>query len=325
MTHTNATLLTAPIMMNYLVELPWSWNGDPSDEEGTYSSSFYAASEAEAKLACAVEMADSGEKCFDDDDGEDRQKYIDNLQAGWSSISIDKSVDLQDQLSKANEQIKKYQNQLTRLGLDDKSTDSDLENNKFFNNFTSEGDLKNRLNIALAALEKIDAMKVIKTSDVNEFSVSFINARFTASSALLKIKQHGNSLSELIASIKDQIISDVRNFLVPVCVNDFAELHNYVDANEYGGFCKKEVIDALIEKFGQRDSEGGLPQGLLNHINVIQNYVSMWLEKGSLKATFLSEMNDQDFIELSKFGAELKELKNPNSIVTPAEPARERQ
>jgi hypothetical protein len=36
---------------------------------------------------------------------------------------------------------------------------------------------------------------------------------------------------------KSEIHADVRNGIVPKTVASFAELHDYVDANEYGGFC----------------------------------------------------------------------------------------
>ena len=66
------------------VMLPWARNGDASDEEGTYSTTVEGDDEDGAKLNAAIEMADSGEKEFCDE--EDRQSYIDSRVAGWADV-----------------------------------------------------------------------------------------------------------------------------------------------------------------------------------------------------------------------------------------------
>ena len=65
------------------VTLPWAWDGDASDEEGTYSSSALADDEAAAVRAVAEEMADSGEKNFDEDE---RDQYIQSRCDGWCDV-----------------------------------------------------------------------------------------------------------------------------------------------------------------------------------------------------------------------------------------------
>lgn len=66
------------------VMLPWAWNGNPNDEEGTYTTTVEGADEDEAKRRAAEEMADSGEKEFVDD--EDRAKYIATRLTGWGDV-----------------------------------------------------------------------------------------------------------------------------------------------------------------------------------------------------------------------------------------------
>ena len=67
------------------VILPWSWDGEASDEEGTYSTTVEGADEGEALRKAAEEMADSNEKDFDGDD--ERESYIESRIEGWSDVT----------------------------------------------------------------------------------------------------------------------------------------------------------------------------------------------------------------------------------------------
>ncbi len=62
--------------------------------EGTYSESFWAADETEAKLACATEMADSGEIFFEDD--AERSSYIKARMEGYADVTKAEDQFLQD-------------------------------------------------------------------------------------------------------------------------------------------------------------------------------------------------------------------------------------
>ena len=72
------------MQMLWNVMLPWAWNGNPWDEEGTYSTTVPGEDEAEAKLNAAIEMADSGQKTMVGD--EDRQRYIESRVNGWGDV-----------------------------------------------------------------------------------------------------------------------------------------------------------------------------------------------------------------------------------------------
>ena len=41
----------------------------------------------------------------------------------------------------------------------------------------------------------------------------------------------------IIDQMKREILQDISDGIVPETVSSFSELHDYVDANEYGGFC----------------------------------------------------------------------------------------
>jgi hypothetical protein len=74
----------------YSVLLPWAWNGDMDDEEGSYHTIVDASSERDAVRVAAEEMADSGEKSFSD--RADRLAYIKSRETCFAEV-----VDLVDQ------------------------------------------------------------------------------------------------------------------------------------------------------------------------------------------------------------------------------------
>lgn len=91
-------------------------------------------------------------------------------------------------------------------------------------------------------------------------------------------------LDETIRRMKREILDDVRTGRMPVQVQAFSELHNHVDANEYGGFCIDEQADAMVAKFGGRDEHEGMPQGMLDYINAAQESIDKWIVEGGITA-----------------------------------------
>lgn len=85
------------------------------------------------------------------------------------------------------------------------------------------------------------------------------------------------TLSETIARMKREIRDDVRLGRVPDNVKSFAELHDYVDANEYGGlFCEDSVVAHLNSQFG-RGPDDDMPAAMVDFINEAQNVVNDWM------------------------------------------------
>jgi len=90
-------------------------------------------------------------------------------------------------------------------------------------------------------------------------------------------------LWSVIASMKMGIINDIHVGIVDATdIKCFADLHMYVDANEYGGFRINEFVDPLIELFGGRDE--GIPQAYIDFMNEAQGVIDEWL-RGKTKAS----------------------------------------
>ncbi len=87
----------------------------------------------------------------------------------------------------------------------------------------------------------------------------------------------------LAETIKQEIMLDLSMGVVPYSVGSFAELHDYVDANCYGGLCDEGVANGLIALFGGRDGDGAMPDGMMAYINAAQNEVDIWIKTGRLK------------------------------------------
>lgn len=88
------------------------------------------------------------------------------------------------------------------------------------------------------------------------------------------------SIEVLVRTMKTQILSDIEDQHVPENVSTFSDLHDYVDANCYGRLCDDFFHDAMIENFGGRDADGGMPEAMLKVINAAQNEVDAWLREG---------------------------------------------
>lgn len=70
------------------------------------------------------------------------------------------------------------------------------------------------------------------------------------------------TIEQRIDQAKQEVLDDIKAGIVPTTVSTFAELHDYVDANEYGGLCDDAAcFDASCDD-----------------INVIQDAVGRWLK-----------------------------------------------
>ena len=61
------------------------------------------------------------------------------------------------------------------------------------------------------------------------------------------------SLNETIEQMKQEILEDIKAGRVPADCPSFSSLHDYVDANCYGGFCNDDEIQMLTDHFGGID------------------------------------------------------------------------
>lgn len=89
------------------------------------------------------------------------------------------------------------------------------------------------------------------------------------------------SKDELVAAIKAEVTNLMADGIVPRTVKSYSELHDYCDANCLGGLCKDDVCDPLILKYGGRDTDEGMPQGLLDLISAAQKEIGNWLAEMS--------------------------------------------
>jgi hypothetical protein len=88
------------------------------------------------------------------------------------------------------------------------------------------------------------------------------------------------TLAALVARMKDQVVADMEAGRVPRRIASFGDLHDYRDANCYGGLGEERFHGALIEHFGGCDACGGMPDGMLAYINAAQTLVGEWLQDG---------------------------------------------
>lgn len=78
--------------------------------------------------------------------------------------------------------------------------------------------------------------------------------------------------------MKREVLRLILGLRVPIQVRSFSDLHDYIDANELGGFCDDKFCDELIAHFGGRDAyNDGMPDGMLSYMNACQDAVGEWL------------------------------------------------
>lgn len=92
------------------------------------------------------------------------------------------------------------------------------------------------------------------------------------------------SLAAVIEQMKAEIMDDVRADIVPANVASFGDLHDFADANCYGGFCDEFACNALITYFGGRDENEGMPDALMAYINDAQEGIDAWIKQGGINA-----------------------------------------
>lgn len=92
-----------------------------------------------------------------------------------------------------------------------------------------------------------------------------------------------------VEKMKGEVLALIDAGKIPNTVKSFSDLHDYIDANELGGFCEDEFADPLIRYFGGRDltgnceeDEGAMPDDFLHFMNDCQDDIHKWIEGGGL-------------------------------------------
>lgn len=102
--------------------------------------------------------------------------------------------------------------------------------------------------------------------------------------AVMRIKNYYSwripTIDVTVTKMKAEILADMENKIVHPEVGSFSGLHDYVDANCYGGFCDDDLNSALIDFFDEGDWSEGMPQGMLDYINECQGQIDLWLKSG---------------------------------------------
>lgn len=91
------------------------------------------------------------------------------------------------------------------------------------------------------------------------------------------------TLDESIKRMKQEIIEDVQIGRVRADCPSFSALHDYVDANCYGGFCDDEVMLALTNCFAGPDENEGMSDALIAYLNDAQNSIDHWIKEDGIQ------------------------------------------
>ena len=91
------------------------------------------------------------------------------------------------------------------------------------------------------------------------------------------------TIDESIERMKQEIIDDIKSGQVPADCPSFSALHDYVDANCYGGFCEEAEMQALMDHFGGLDEDEGMPAALIDYLNETQNSIDRWIKEGGIQ------------------------------------------
>ncbi len=82
-------------------------------------------------------------------------------------------------------------------------------------------------------------------------------------------------VAPVVERCKREIRRDIARGTVPATVRTFAELHDYVDANEYGGACETDE-DGL----GWWDGDEAQRAAAMTFWNRVQDAVDAWIRVG---------------------------------------------
>ena len=87
---------------------------------------------------------------------------------------------------------------------------------------------------------------------------------------------------ELAERMKQEILTDVKDGTVPCTVASFSELHDYVDANCYGG--TEDMLEHLDAEYPDTDEEAHMANlnAMTDLMNPAMDIVDQWIKGGGL-------------------------------------------
>lgn len=77
--------------------------------------------------------------------------------------------------------------------------------------------------------------------------------------------------ADIIEAAKDQILEDISNGIVPETVKSFEELHEYVDANEYGLSIPTSPYAGIVVVFDTHEE-------LIEVMTKVQETLDKWIK-----------------------------------------------
>ena len=89
---------------------------------------------------------------------------------------------------------------------------------------------------------------------------------------------YARALAETVARAKREILADAKAGVFQGPITTFADLHDYADANVYGGFCAGGHYAWTLT-----DPTDPHNQRFCDFVNEVQNQIDAWIKLGGLK------------------------------------------
>ena len=90
-----------------------------------------------------------------------------------------------------------------------------------------------------------------------------------------------NERAKRIRQTKAEIIRDVKKGIVPASVESFGDLHDYVDANCYGGMRDDDM--KIMNDENEHELDPAAPNVCtFDDLNIIQDTVHAWIQEGGI-------------------------------------------
>jgi hypothetical protein len=88
------------------------------------------------------------------------------------------------------------------------------------------------------------------------------------------------TIEQLAERMKTEIMADVRASVVPSNVQSFADLHDYVDANCYGG--TEALFDHFVSESATDQEHQRKLDALMDIMNPAMDIVNEWIKAGGI-------------------------------------------